>query len=333
MMFPLKYEEIELISGGSITKTRNFMSEKKFTGCVHYSDGRICERSLRSRHLEWKPKDIPLEIGKILDLPFSGETVLYGGHLPGHFGHFLVETPARLWVAEKDVAYDKIIFNRFVDGSSLKVDDEKICSLLDSLKIDRVKLIVLDQDTRFSRILVPSPKFMDEKNATHPLASVYEKWKHVLISDKKTTDCAKVYVSRWRIAKERNDNSFNEFLIEEFFRNLGYEVIYPETMSFAEQVRFFASANVIAGLGGSALHLSVFMKRYAHTLVIGTHRWPKSNGIQKICNAISGAKLTFFPFEGHLSKDINFQYTLDFCKLEKAAEEISSFSKVNQNVD
>lgn len=48
--------------------------------------------------------------------------------------------------------------------------------------------------------------------------------------------------------------------VEEAARNAGYEVCNPEKLSFADQVRLFNSAKIIAGECGSGLHNAIFSK-------------------------------------------------------------------------
>jgi capsular polysaccharide biosynthesis protein len=46
------------------------------------------------------------------------------------------------------------------------------------------------------------------------------------------------------------------------------EVVYPEQMSFAEQVRVFSEANVIVGPAGSNMINAVFAPAYARILIL-----------------------------------------------------------------
>ena len=69
-------------------------------------------------------------------------------------------------------------------------------------------------------------------------------------------DGRRLFVSR------RHQTSFrrlvNEALLEQVFVDHGFEVIHPETMSFADQVRLFNGASVVAGAAGSNMIDTIF---------------------------------------------------------------------------
>jgi hypothetical protein len=65
-----------------------------------------------------------------------------------------------------------------------------------------------------------------------------------------------------RLAKEK--------MIERRMRWRGFAILHPEQMSFAAQIRAAAQADVIAGVDGSALLLSAFMRRRSRMLILQT---------------------------------------------------------------
>jgi capsular polysaccharide biosynthesis protein len=46
--------------------------------------------------------------------------------------------------------------------------------------------------------------------------------------------------------------------VDELFRSRGFEVIFPEQLDVTTQIRIVRDAKVLAGAGGSALHLAAF---------------------------------------------------------------------------
>ena len=52
----------------------------------------------------------------------------------------------------------------------------------------------------------------------------------------------------------------------------GFTVLHPERMSFSDQIRAAAAADILAGVDGSALHLAAFMRPGARVLVLETRR-------------------------------------------------------------
>lgn len=308
---------IEIIENGVITRTRSFAEQREFSGCVHYPDGRPCERSMRpSEGVLWKPVDTHLS-ARTDELPVVDGAAIFAGHLPRHFGHFLVEAPARLWIFDHAHEWSYIVFNKFVTGDAADRDDEKVVSLLAAFEIAPHRLMILDEDTRFRSVIVPSAMFTPGQPISSRLKNVYRRWRANLLTEHESPGPRRIYLSRKKIETQRGDRSFNETILESFFEHRGYTVIYPESLPFAQQARLVAGAEVVAGLGGSALHLSVFMKATAQTIVLGTHRWPGPNRVQIACNELSGASLSFFPFAGQESADPTFRFAIDLDKLDR----------------
>jgi len=71
-----------------------------------------------------------------------------------------------------------------------------------------------------------------------------------------TSDGRRLYVSRRRQTTFRR--LINECVIEQLFVEHGFEVIYPETMPFADQVRAFNDASLVAGAAGSNMIGTIF---------------------------------------------------------------------------
>jgi len=69
-------------------------------------------------------------------------------------------------------------------------------------------------------------------------------------------DGRRLYVSRRRQTSFRR--MVNETVVEQIFVEHGFEVIHPETMSFADQVQIFNGASVVAGAAGSNMIDTVF---------------------------------------------------------------------------
>ena len=70
----------------------------------------------------------------------------------------------------------------------------------------------------------------------------------------------RIYISRAlaSLRSVRNRNLVNEELIETAARYRGFKVVYPETLTFEQQVAMFASANLVAGPSGSGMLNSTF---------------------------------------------------------------------------
>lgn len=109
----------------------------------------------------------------------------------------------------------------------------------------------------------------------------------------------------------------NERAVERIFVDAGFKVLHPERWSFEQQVALFQRAEVVAGVEGSALHNSVFMRHGARVINIGTAREPSGDILnQRLCDSLSGAVSSHVPFQGSVVRGHKAVYDLDF--LEQA---------------
>lgn len=80
----------------------------------------------------------------------------------------------------------------------------------------------------------------------------------------------RIYISRSRIRRRRLSN---EAEIEALFERYGFKVIHPELLPIEAQVALFSEAAMIAGLGGSAMHNTVFADPSAKVLMVSARQW------------------------------------------------------------
>jgi hypothetical protein len=80
-----------------------------------------------------------------------------------------------------------------------------------------------------------------------------------------------IYLSR-RLLKRRLRRLSNDAAVERRLARRGFAVVHPQHMSLVEQINAAAGADIVAGVDGSALHLSAFMRPGARMLVLQTKR-------------------------------------------------------------
>src|SRR5688572_16287166 len=80
-----------------------------------------------------------------------------------------------------------------------------------------------------------------------------------------------IYLSR-RLLKRRLRRLSNDTAVERRLARRGFAVVHPQHMSLVDQINAAAGADVVAGVDGSALHLSAFMRPGARMLVLQTKR-------------------------------------------------------------
>ena len=82
---------------------------------------------------------------------------------------------------------------------------------------------------------------------------------------------SRIYLSR-RLLKRRLRRLSNDAAVERRVARRGFAIVHPQHMSLVDQINAAAGADLIAGVDGSALHLSVFMRPGSRMLVLQTKR-------------------------------------------------------------
>ncbi len=176
----------------------------------------------------------------------SDETVIFGGVLIAHFGHFILECMSRLWyVLENPDVEHKIAF--------ILIRDEKewYWRFFELLGIqDRVVLIT--QPTRFKNVIIPEEAVHSWKEYTDKHYVPYKKIKDAVPEGK----YEKIYLTRTQLTSAVS--FVGEEYFEEYYKAKGYTVVAPETLPLAEQISILKGAKEVVATIGSISHLAIF---------------------------------------------------------------------------
>lgn len=218
---------------------------------VYKADGTLVANSLLLRDINWKGV-----AGKFHSEKAVNQDVIYAGPLIDHFGHFLLEGIAHLWCI-RDMPNHAIAWSvpEGASDSSLKRWQSQI---LDVLGLD-APVILVSQPTTFRSVVVTETgcRLYDRLHAQHAAFLCENGPPHDPKPGKK------LWLSRSRFQPDKG--LLGVELLEKRLQDAGWEILYPETMDIAEQVKAIASAERIAGEEGSALHTVVFLAN-AHRL-------------------------------------------------------------------
>jgi len=130
------------------------------------------------------------------------------------------------------------------------------------------------------RLLVDSaiiPPMMQQKDHFHPrLKHLIDKFLLPRAPEKKNPQ-RKIYLSR----KNLNRDTVWHFIedeqsIENIFQDYGYDIVYPETLSFHEQIELYRNCICIAGEYSSALHNSLFSQDGTVVISLNWINWIQS---------------------------------------------------------
>ncbi|RYH00975.1 glycosyltransferase family 61 protein [Salipiger sp. IMCC34102] len=218
------------------------------------ADGAFEERSITWRNTTQVNTEPPMpEDADIQSLP---GTWMFAGPLFGHFGHFLVESIARLWAVETlKGKIDGIVFvpkfqNR--PQHTLSVFQP----MLEGLGVD-VKILNLEDPTRVEKLYVPqqgfgmfqmiegAPEFRDfiNKHAGHGV---------------EPDGPEKIYISRSALPPARG-SLLGEARLEALLEAEGYTIYHPQKDSFEKQMATYKAARYVISVDGSPLHMTALV--------------------------------------------------------------------------
>lgn len=175
--------------------------------------------------------------------------VVYGGVLLHQFGHFLIESLCRLWYAiEHKKKNQKLIFlqDKPLNKNFLKLITLSGISLED--------IIILDKPTQFRSVTVPEQSLHFFSNFSKNFKVPYE----AITKNITPSNFKKIYLSRTKLEKK---DCINEEYFENFYKDIGFHIVYPETLSLEEQISIISGADVIVSIIGTLSHLSIFAKK------------------------------------------------------------------------
>jgi hypothetical protein len=216
-------------------------------GAVYDAEGLVVDAALMRRKSEhWQlPDGAPLPAAAER---LEGRT-LWGGVLFPHFGHVITETVSRL--AAWDGSHDHLLFQSVAPHPTgpegppgyLREVFDFIGVPLDRMRLAlrtvRVaELAVPPQGYDLARRLAPDHRDFLAGCGARVLGGVQRRWR-------------RLYVSRagWVRGPVPGEVAFEAAMAE-----AGFDILRPETLPFADQVRRFAEAEVVVGIAGSQLH-------------------------------------------------------------------------------
>tara|TARA_Y100001978_G_scaffold99802_1_gene89329 strand:+ start:302 stop:1192 length:891 start_codon:yes stop_codon:yes gene_type:complete len=263
-------------------------------GAVYDQDRRIIVDSLRlSQNAAYVHQDpaylLPQDASQ--SIPLCGNHS-YLGHAFQGYGHFLLETLPML---------EYFLINEFSSGVFLPWGSPRhvtslLYTFLDLLMINRDRVVVWDKSDIAMNIVECRPRSVEINNCIinkQPYLRVLSQILSTIATDKITEKRRNVFLSR----NANRVSSYVNATIEEVFREVGFDIIKPETMSILDQIKLMQSARIIAGFAGSQLHNSIFCREGTFVISLGDERSPGAIiPNQLMCDSISGAISMLAPY-------------------------------------
>lgn len=191
------------------------------------------------------------------------ETFVFLGHFEiEHYGHWLVEGLARFWCL---LDQDTSVY-RFPVSNTLRAKTQRWWTKTTKAQMLHWKNgpkafgLLPEQFSYFrnpvqlKEILVPECSMYSLYRISPEHFKVTKAIARYITNDQEPkSDSRPVYLSRGKFSGG-NRNTQGEAPIEDYCRDQGYRIAYPEHMSFLEQVEMFNAHDAFVGFAGSAFH-------------------------------------------------------------------------------
>ncbi|MCR5846606.1 MAG: glycosyltransferase family 61 protein [Lachnospiraceae bacterium] len=258
--------QIRVISNGYILPykriplTRERVSRDVYAGGVLDSNGKFItgtERRKGDGVMAYECKEaydfLPEEVIE------SDETVIFGGEIIKAFGHCITDSLTRLWFLAENPQRYKIVFCKDIQ----KPIPETFNLVMKSLGIEDNQWEVCENITRYANVIVPDQGWLLYYGYSDKIAKLYDKISCNMIATQHFSK--KIYLSRTRFEKK---DCFGEMYFENFYKKLGYEILYPEQLLLKDQIAAIRNATDVACTAGTLSHLLLFAKEKTKATIL-----------------------------------------------------------------
>lgn len=198
--------------------------------------------------------------------------VLYGGYLRNQWGHFLLNTTARLWPL-------------FSPGCPLPPEFDKILFFSDSPDIDTLsgnflrymtlagladKIVITDKEAHIpGELIVPDISLEHPDWYAREFLDIHRKVtaEALLLRPDIQAFPKKIFLTRSRLPNA-NENELELSRIDDFFISAGFSILYPEKLDLVTFIHYMQNAEEIAIISGSLAHNTLFARSDAKVYII-----------------------------------------------------------------
>jgi Glycosyltransferase 61 len=168
-----------------------------------------------------------------------------------NYGHWMTDAVSRLYYAKELISSHKIILPMIFRDQKYKLESLIPFGVKEENIVYIENRVVLAKD--FAMPSFMGPMFVNPKDEiVREIREVYHKFYNI----SRSRPGKRIYISR---AGTSYRKVINESQVIELLSNKGFSVVHPEKLSFEEQVRLFAAAEMIVGLTGAAFNNMMFM--------------------------------------------------------------------------
>jgi capsular polysaccharide biosynthesis protein len=210
-------------------------------------------------------------------MELDGPYFYFDSEWPGHFGHTVTEQISRLWALSEARRLEPDL--KLLMTVQRKRSPQRLAGweteLLSSFGFREGDVEIFDEPVRPLRLYAATPMFSCPDYVHPGIAAVWSAIGSRLAAQSVRTDLPpRLFCSR-RTTLKRACRNTDE--VEQLFASHGFEIVFPEDHSLADQVAMFRTAEVIAGFAGSALFNIAFCETPCTVLMITPESYTARN--------------------------------------------------------
>lgn len=218
------------------------------------------------------------------DIQYVKGCTLFGGFYIAMWGHFLMETLARVWYLYQDNVekIDKIIF--VSDTPNYSGLHGNIARFLE-LTGWKDKIEIVASDIRCDRLIVPEMAITHFSYAKE-FISVFDAVRANVLGNIShgQEETSKIFLTRSKL-KDADKNEINITYLDRFFADNGYRILSPERFSLDKLIIELSSASELCSINGTLAHNVLFAPRGIRFNIIERHGF--INSWQMVSNIVA----------------------------------------------
>jgi hypothetical protein len=254
--------------GGAQDEHGAFIPE---TGLYHWA------QSVRVASLEGGDPQPPVET--------LNETLVWGGFLPAHHGHFIIDSLARLWRWPVPGARRLACIGKPDEYNPVMWD------MLAKAGVPRDAILMLDRPTRVRELIVPYPSSLCYALSSDAWAATVRRVGDAAVPGAVTRTSQPLYLSRSRFATAGYARGIaGEAVLEQVLRQAGFAVAYPEELDLTQAIALIRRHETVVAQLGSALHWTAFAEAAPRIIGIAATPVPAS---YMLCDSAIGAEAQY----------------------------------------
>ncbi len=210
------------------------------------------------------------------------ETLVWGGFLPAHHGHFIIDSLSRLWRWPVPGAHRLACIGKPDEYNPVMWD------MLAKAGVPRDAILMLDRPTRVRELIVPYPSSLCYAISSDAWAATVRRVGDAAVPGAVERSGQPLYLSRSRFATAGYARGVaGEAVLEQVLRQAGFAVAYPEELDLAQAVALVRRHTTVVAQLGSALHWTAFTDAAPDIIGIAATPVPAS---YLLCDSAVGAR-------------------------------------------